>query len=148
MRYYLAYGSNLNRAQMRYRCPNAKAIGTAWIRGYELLFKGSGTGAYLTIEKKKGGMVPVAVWEVSEKDEERLDIYEGYPDFYYKKAVTVTLNGWKKKVDAFVYIMHEERKLGTPSGYYLETCAEGYEDFNFDTVYLHAAYNRSTRRSA
>ena len=51
-RYYLAYGSNLNLQQMALRCPMAKPVGTAVIRDYELLFKGSKTGAYLTIEPK------------------------------------------------------------------------------------------------
>ena len=48
-RYYLAYGSNLNIRQMRMRCPSARIIGTAEIKDYELLIKGSHTGAYLTI---------------------------------------------------------------------------------------------------
>ena len=48
-RYYLAYGSNLNIAQMQFRCPDATVVGTAVIPDYELLFKGSLTGAYLTI---------------------------------------------------------------------------------------------------
>ena len=61
-RYYLAYGSNLNIPQMRHRCPTAKVVGTAEIRDYELLFKGSKTGSYLTIEPKKGATVPVAVF--------------------------------------------------------------------------------------
>jgi hypothetical protein len=39
---------------MAVRCPGARRIGTGGIDGYELLFKGSKTGAYLTIEKKKG----------------------------------------------------------------------------------------------
>ena len=64
-RYYLAYGSNLNRKQMQMRCPGAKVIGTALLEGYELLFKGSKTGFYLTIEPKADGVVPVAVWEVT-----------------------------------------------------------------------------------
>ena len=51
-RYYIAYGSNLNIAQMRVRCPQARIIGTSEIKDYELLFKGSQTGSYLTIEKK------------------------------------------------------------------------------------------------
>lgn len=50
-KYYLAYGSNLNVQQMKYRCPDAKSVGTAWIHGYQLMFKGSKTGSYLTIEK-------------------------------------------------------------------------------------------------
>ena len=76
-RYYLAYGSNLNIPQMRHRCPTAKVIGTAEIKDYELLFKGSKTGSYLTIEPKKGAKVPVAVWEVKQRDETSLDVYEG-----------------------------------------------------------------------
>ena len=49
-RYYIAYGSNLNVHQMRMRCPSARRIGTSELKGYELLFKGSKTGSYLTVE--------------------------------------------------------------------------------------------------
>ena len=49
-KYYLAYGSNLNIPQMQYRCPEARIVGTAVIEGYRLLFNGSKTGSYLTIE--------------------------------------------------------------------------------------------------
>ena len=55
MKYYLAYGSNLNIRQMQMRCPGAKPVGTMVLEDYELLFKGSKTGSYLTIEKKKAG---------------------------------------------------------------------------------------------
>lgn len=48
-RYYIAYGSNLNVPQMRMRCPRATILGTANLTGWELLFKGSKTGSYLTI---------------------------------------------------------------------------------------------------
>ena len=90
-RYYIAYGSNLNIRQMRIRCPHARVIGTAVINDYELLFKGSRTGAYLTIEPKEGGEVPVAVWEVTESDEAALDRYEGYPVFYYTKEMELDI---------------------------------------------------------
>ena len=36
MKYYLAYGSNLNKAQMTHRCPGAESIGAALINDYEL----------------------------------------------------------------------------------------------------------------
>lgn len=76
-RYYIAYGSNLNIRQMKMRCPSARIIGTAEIPDYELLFKGSRTGSYLTVEPKTGENVPVAVWETTEEDEAALDHYEG-----------------------------------------------------------------------
>ena len=140
-KYYVAYGSNLNKRQMMMRCPNAKAVGTGFIKGYQLLFKGSKTGAYLTIEKKKGGRVPIAIWKVTKEDELSLDRYEGYPTFYYKADLKIKLDD--KEIDAFVYIMHEYRELGVPSDYYVETCLEGYLDFEFNPLYLTKAINIS-----
>ena len=147
-KYYLAYGSNLNVRQMRYRCPTAKPIGITAIPDYELLYKGSKTGSYLTIEKKKGSLVPIVVWEVTAADEKRLDAYEGYPNFYYKKEMKLPVglaNGKTKKLTAFIYIMHEERELGCPSLSYIRTCKEGYRNFGFDQKYLETAYLRSTK---
>lgn len=144
-RYYIAYGSNLNVSQMKYRCPTAKIVGTAVIRDYELLYKGSKTGSYLTIEKKKGSLVPVAVWEVTAADEHSLDIYEGYPNFYYKKNTKIRLSETGKMIDAFVYIMHEERRLGIPTSTYVSTCKFGYTIFGFDFKYLDEAYEKSLK---
>lgn len=146
-RYYLAYGSNLNIPQMQMRCPDARVIGTATILDYRLLFKGSKTGSYLTIEPAPDFHVPVAVWDVSPQDELALDRYEGYPNFYYKKELTLPITGirtGKVRVrKAFVYIMHEERKLGIPYTGYIRTCIEGYRAFGFDIGYLLDAYDYS-----
>ena len=147
-RLYLAYGSNLNVRQMHFRCPGAKVIGTAEIRNYELLFKGSWSGSYLTIEKKRGGKVPVAVWEVSAENEKALDRYEGFPTFYYKKNMNVNvklLDGTIERRAAFVYIMHEERSLGEPSQAYIDVCREGYREFGFEERFIDNAIERSVR---
>lgn len=139
-RYYIAYGSNLNIRQMQVRCPGARVIGTSAIEGYELLFKGSKTGSYLTIEKKDGASVPVAVWEVTPSDELALDRYEGYPSFYYKTEMVLPITGIRsgkvRRHRVFVYIMHEERKLGLPTRGYMATCLEGYRAFGFDPKFL------------
>ena len=79
MKYYLAYGSNLNIRQMQMRCPGARPVGTTVLQGYELLLKGSKTGSYLTIEKKRGGKVPGGIGQVTEQHEKALDRYEGVP---------------------------------------------------------------------
>lgn len=150
-KYYLAYGSNLSVTQMAHRCPNAVYVGTAEIPGYRLLFKGSKTGYYLTIEKKKGSAVPVLVWQISEWDERNLDAYEGYPAFYYKKEMKVELESFissmpKHPIEALVYIMHEERHTGIPSGHYYETCMEGYQRFGFDKKILEQALKDSSEK--
>ena len=145
-RYYIAYGSNLNVQQMRMRCPFATVLGTAELEGWELLFKGSKTGSYLTIEEREGGRVPVAVWEVMESDEAALDRYEGFPAFYYKREIPIRYKGIRsgkyRAVTAFVYIMHEDRPIGIPTDYYMRTCLEGYGTFGFDESVLLDAYER------
>ena len=151
-RYYIAYGSNLNVGQMKSRCPDARIIGTSVIKDYRLMFKGSKTGSYLTIEQAKGCQVPVGVWSVSESDERNLDFYEGVPTFYYKKEMLLPIKGIisgkirNRKV--FVYIMHEDRLLGTPSPSYLRTCLSGYKSFEFNPDYLFHAYEYSTKETA
>ena len=148
-RYYIANGSNLNISQMRMRCPGARIIGTSVIEDYQLLFKGSKTGSYLTIEPKGGAEVPVVIWEVTESDEKALDRYEGYPNFYYKKEMNLDIKGIRtgkvRRRDAFVYIMHEEREIGIPSRYYVNTCLDGYRAFGFDEKYLFDAIRISRR---
>lgn len=145
--YYLAYGSNLNVRQMRFRCPTALVVGKGVIKDYRLLFKGSKTGSYLTIEKAKGYEVPVAVWKVDEACEESLDRYEGYPSFYYKKEIEIDFKSIKKGLPrhskAFVYIMHEERELGIPSRGYVEVCLEGYRTFGFNPILIEEAIIKS-----
>lgn len=148
-RYYLAYGSNLNVRQMALRCPTARVVGTAVIKDYELLFKGSKTGSYLTIEPKIGAEVPVAVWAVEPRDELLLDRYEGFPTFYYKAEIELPIrflkSGRTLNRTAFVYIMHEERPLGLPSGSYVQTCLEGYRNFGFNESILLIALDNSRK---
>ncbi len=146
-RYYIAYGSNLNVRQMRWRCPSARVIGTAELAGWRLLFKGSKTGSYLTIEPFAGSRVPIAVWEVTPEDELALDRYEGFPSFYYKKEMMLDIKGIKtgkvRRRKVFAYIMHEDRPIGIPSNAYVQICAEGYHDFGFDIDFLAEALTYS-----
>ncbi len=139
-KYYIAYGSNMDEKQMAYRCPDAELVGTSEIRDYELIFKGSQTGAYATIEKKKGSRVPVLIWKITESDEKSLDRYEGFPNFYYKKDLGITING--EQLTAMVYIMHENRKFGVPSNAYFNILDSAYWKFGFDYDILETAYNK------
>ena len=143
-KYYLAYGSNLSMGQMAQRCPDAVYVGTADIPDYQLLFKGSQSGSYLTIEPKAGCTVPVLVWKISKRDERNLDRYEGCPSFYYKRLLPVSIHSLLSdseviQADAIVYIMHEERPLGMPTLHYYDICLEGYYRFGFNSKVLENA---------
>ena len=134
---YIAYGSNMDEGQMAHRCPTARLLGQTEGEGYRLLFKGSLTGAYATIEPQEGGRVPALVWEIGELDEASLDRYEGFPSFYYKKDLTVSLGG--QEVTAMAYIMDERRRLGEPGGAYYGVLERAYEKFGFPMETLKTA---------
>lgn len=138
MKTYIAYGSNMNEEQMAYRCPDAELIGTGMIHGYELMFKGSGTGSYATIEKKKDSVVPAYIWKISDADEARLDRYEGFPHFYYKKRIYYKDEKGQNHA-GMVYIMHEERELGAPTRRYFKVLADAYEEQGWDMQILRDA---------
>ena len=67
------------------------------------------------------------------------------PNFYYKRtiqAVKTDENGIRTGITrGMAYIMHEERKFGTPSTHYLEILAKAYEKFGFDGEILGEAYD-------
>ena len=126
MKYYLAYGSNLNKRQMKHRCPDAVPVGPVTIMDYELVFRG-----VATIEPKPGASVQCGIWRISTEDEKHLDIYEGYPRLYVKQDFWVEVNG--EAVRAMAYVMTNEiRPKSQPSTGYLMTIMEGYEDFCLD----------------
>lgn len=142
-RYYIAYGSNLHKDQMRFRCPDAVPMGTAYLTGWRLVFRGSKTGSYLTIEKARGHKVPVTIWSVSPEDELRLDRYEGYPSFYRKLELPITYtgidSGKERTRNCFVYVMRDGSPAGMPTRFYVNTCLQGYLDFHFSPLYLSKA---------
>ena len=132
MKYYLAYGSNLNVGQMRFRCPGAKQIGTTTLNGYRLTFRGNSRHfGVANIEPRHGSSVPVGIWQITAQDERSLDRYEGFPHLYDKVTVQVQLPDLRT-VDAIAYVMTGGRPWAQPSAYYLETIKQGYRDFGFE----------------
>lgn len=140
-KYYIAYGSNMDEEQVVYRCPTAQLLGRTELEDYRLLFKGSKTGAYATIEPEEGSRVPILVWKIGKEDEKNLDRYEGYPVFYYKKDLEIDLDG--KRVTAMVYIMDESREYGKPSERYYGVLERAYRKYSFPMEILKKAYEIS-----
>ena len=127
---YIAYGSNLNLAQMAVRCPSAKVYAKGVLNNWELVYRGTERNSHATIQRKSGSTVPVLVWKIQPIDEYWLDIYEGYPRYYFKKNIMVSIERRKKK--AMVYIMDEGKLPGKPSASYVETIRQGYIDNDMD----------------
>jgi len=140
---YVAYGSNLNKDQMRCRCPGAKFVGTGVIADYELQFKGSSPrGAHATIAPKEGATVPVGVWTIQKSDEEHLDNYEGYHKkgycYYDKELIPVKMDDGRS-IYGMVYIMDQQKGFGYPCASYYYTVSQGYRDCGLDMGVLEQA---------
>ena len=141
MKYYIAYGSNLHKEDMSRRCPGAKAAASGALDGWRLVFRGVPGASYATVEPCEGHCVPVGIWEIDGDNERCLDMYEGYPDLYYKREITVSAPGGE--LTGMIYIMSEGRKHARPSDSYIRTVSEGYDDFGFDKAVLEDAIARS-----
>ena len=136
LRYYLAYGSNLSIDQMEARCPGAKIEGLATVEDHRRVFRGSATGAHLTVEPCPGASVPCGVWSITPADEAALDRYEGVPSYDRKEMRRVEVRSGAVDrefiADALVYVMQDGRPLGLPTQEYLQTVGAGYMDFGFE----------------
>lgn len=144
-RLYIAYGSNLDRDQMAFRCPGAKPIAKSWLHDYRLVFQGRRYGAHANVIPEAGQDVPVAVWAINRAHEAALDVYEGVRGGYYtKETMEVEVDG--KMQDALIYIM-TPNPYGIPTDGYLETIARGYRDFNFDARVLNDAVRHAYRNA-
>ena len=144
--YYIAYGSNLSEEQMAHRCPDARIVGMAALWDWRLVFK-----VHADIIPSKGSVVPVLIWEISEKDERNLDAYEGYPAYYTKRVLDVTMTDFKgknpKEIQAMVYVMTDSHnELIPPMKGYYGVLARGYERFGFNQTMLRDAL-REARES-
>ena len=137
---YCSYGSNCNLQQMAYRCPNSKKVSVGLLKGWKAVFN-----IHMDIIKTDNtdDIVPVVVWNIAEKDWSMLDMYEGYPSYYVKKTVNVTLDdGAEEK--AIVYVMADNKKgICPPTSGYFNGIVKGYMDNGINTDYLFEALDYS-----
>ena len=132
---YLAYGSNLNLRGMASRCPDAKPVGARIIKNARLVFRGVADMIY-----EPGSECACGLWEVSARDEEGLDRYEGVPRLYGRYTIPVKFKG--KRREALIYLMHDTG-IYPPSAYYVSVLRQGFRDFKLDQSYLDEAIEHS-----
>lgn len=129
---YFAYGSNLDGAQMRRRCPGARLVGAGVLDGYRLGFAGRSRqwgGAVATVVRARGERVPGLVWTLGDEDLERLDRFEGHPRSYRRKRLLVEVDGHRRR--AHVY-RKEEGDMGLPTDAYVDVIRRAYRRHGFD----------------
>ena len=131
MKLYFAYGANLNRDNMAWRCPDAVAVQPLYLLDWLLAFSG-----VATIQPSVGERVPGALWAISDRDEQALDVFEGWPSLYRKERIG------QDGVEFMVYVMNSDRPW-EPSGGYVASIAQGYQDWGLDLSDLDHAVQRT-----
>lgn len=124
MKLYVAYGSNLDKKQMKYRCPLARPVQSGYLDNWQLIYRGSKTGAYASIRYKKGCRVPVGIWEITAHDEKFLDMYEGYPSFYQKKNIYVHLEDAQESKQWYTSCAPTQLRESRPNNTCVLYCAD------------------------
>lgn len=132
------YGSNLNIAQMKQRCPQAKPFKPLYIPNGHLVFRG-----VADVEYCKGGVIPGALYRITPRCERALDIFEGVPSVYEKRYLRITIKSLGNKQFKVLYYKMTLDGIMPPSEEYLNRIAQGYRDFNLDLAYLDEALIRS-----
>ncbi len=129
--YYFAYGSNLNKKQMRERCPGSKPMFIATLPNYKLVFVGwsrQWRGGVASIRPFRGEKVLGAIYEVSDRDLRRLYYFYCYPGNYNRLNVTV-FDEDNEPVEAITYIKSEQSEETRPSKEYLSLIQQGCRDW-------------------
>ena len=134
--FYFAYGSNLNKKQMKRRCKDSLFLQKIILKNYTLCFRSKYGVA--DIDKKSGSKVYGALYKISKSDESKLDIYEEYPTLYKK----MFFRHGKKIVMA--YIMVKKTNKTTPTTRYFKTIKQGYRDRKINLKSLKTALQHST----
>lgn len=135
---YFAYGSNMDTGQMAHRCPGARKVSIALLNGYRFIINSRGVAS---VVPDKEHIVKGVVWEISPKDVESLDLYEGIASGLYRKVyMQVVLWETIESELALVYIAKDEVPGKSREGY-LDSIISAAKGHGLDEEYI-AELNR------
>ena len=132
---YFAYGSNLNKAAMRRRCPDATPLGELMLPNSRLVFRG-----VADCIEEPGAVCPGGVWKITPRCERALDIYEGVSTGFYSKVHLPIEAPDEDKL--MLYVMNSTGVMPPTVGY-LDTIRQGYRDFGLALAPLKAAVRQA-----
>src|SRR6516164_4098533 len=97
---HFAYGSNMSRALMKTRCPNAHALGTGTLSGWRFVI---GPDGYASVIRQPGGLVHGVLWQLSARDLAAVNAYESIQSGLYLLR-TLAVRHRKRGAPALVYV--------------------------------------------
>ena len=115
MRYYFAFGSNMDRAHMARLCHGAEALGPARLDNHQFFIAHAG---YASIAPKRRATVHGVLWKISVRHLANLDEYESVATDLYRPAA-LPVHYQEKLLRALVYVASDARP-GRPKPNYQE----------------------------
>lgn len=126
--YYFAYASNLNKQQMKTRCPDSKPLFVAVLPNYKIVFTGwsrQWRGGKATIKSFRGEKVRGAIYDVSEACLRQLDRHEAG----YEHLNVTVFDEDNEPHQVITYIYSGQQDESRPSQEYGEVIRQGYRDW-------------------
>jgi gamma-glutamylcyclotransferase len=154
--HYFAYGSNMSLAQMRTRCPESAAIGTGWLADHALVFPRYSTrrqSGAASIAPRPGAAVWGVIYETTEADLSRLDVFEGFradrpaAENNYNRAMVLVARQNREPLACVTYIARPEAEHVPPSLDYLQTILSGAVENGLPEPYVQALQSVEPARS-
>lgn len=152
--YYFAYGSNMNLAQMKQRCPGCKVLGIARLSGYKVEFYGDTgvwDGGQETVIHDPKSEVWGVVYELQFFDCEQLDVYQDVrfdgtgPYFHYPLDV-ISAEG--KTFSVMLYKKNILQEVTLPSAEYLKFIVQGAIEQGLPAEYISLLQNKQTKTAS
>ena len=141
MTLYFAYGSNMNRAAMRRRCPGARAIGPAMLAGHRFFVGIDGWGS---VKPSAGDAVHGVLWRLTTRDLAALHAYELLHQGLYDVRRLPVRSG-ARHVPAMIYLLRR-RAPGRPKPGYVELIAAAARAWKLPEAYVRSVERWSTSR--
>jgi gamma-glutamylcyclotransferase len=130
--FYFAFGSNLDRQQMKRRCPESKLVAPATLPNHALGFTGyswAWGGAVATVAEKRGAETEGLLYKLTDDDLRALDSFEGHPNVY-RRVRKYVRGADGRRVRAYVYIRPLDEP-DDPSEEYLRVIMRAYMKHGF-----------------
>jgi hypothetical protein len=142
---HFAYGSNMSRALMQARCPDARALGTATLAGWRFVI---GPDGYASVIRQRGERVHGVLWRLSARDVAAVNAYESIQSGLYLVRILPVRDG-KRSAPALVYIARRQGN-GIARPGYLDAVIEAALDWSLPPPYVRslARWSRSGWRGA
>jgi gamma-glutamylcyclotransferase (GGCT)/AIG2-like uncharacterized protein YtfP len=140
---HFAYGSNMDRASMRRRCPSARALGPAWLEGWRFIVTRDG---YASIVPAPGAVVHGILWRLTPRDLAAVNAYESLDSgLYGRRMISVRHAG--ARMQALVYVARE-RCPGRPKPGYQDLVIAAARAWNLPEDYVRGLERWSAGRLA